>query len=510
MKILNFEKFLEVNLNLGELSKSNNNGDLRGDILIKKIKNLDPITTDSNRNIIITKMINDDQWVENDVAINNIIDKDGKYDNIKSKEYFIKNNRYKKIILGSDGNEYSLNQLKKTKDFGSIGPGSKTGLFESLQCVFFGIKQLNPGIILNKNNFMRYYLDYLNKHNDSVFLNDKITVDIDLISEFKNDPNWIYTFCKIPNRMWIMNDVRHDIKYLIYHTGYNKQDSPYVSIYKKYKEFAKSCGFSDINIAKYCPADVYLISSEYSNDIINDISNTKTMDELTRLIDGLFYKKLLIPISLKKINGNSFKIITNKEINKELPNFFIRSFIIGSDMKGIGSKISTTSVWKHKNDKEVDITNRILNFDSSDTSKNQDIDGEVEGGSSRHGKISFKSIKRLLDIYDSDNYLMYNYDLRKLTISELCILVKNMISDINNIKDKIGIINISPINRGSDISNNENKLISRIQSMQVIKSIAKIYMEDKNKANDLITKIIRFALSIQTDKFDTPRYFRVI
>ena len=40
--------------------------------------------------------------------------------------------------------------------------------------------------------------------------------------------------------------------------------------------------------------------------------------------------------------------------------------------------------------------------------------------------------------------------------------------------------------------------------------MSEIYNQDQSIANNIITKIMRYALSIQTDKFDTPRYLRVI
>ncbi len=105
---------------------------------------------------------------------------------------------------------------------------------------------------------------------------------------------------------------------------------------------------------------------------------------MTELLDNLFDNNQLISISLKKvINNSNFKIITNKEIDKDLPLFLIDEYIIGSNLKGIGSKIGTTSIWKYKNNKNVDVKKRIINFDSSDTSKKTNIDGEIEGSSSK-------------------------------------------------------------------------------------------------------------------------------
>jgi hypothetical protein len=190
--------------------------------------------------------------------------------------------------------------------------------------------------------------------------------------------------------------------------------------------------------------------------------------------------------------------------------------MVGSDMRGIASKISTTSIWKHKNDKDVDIKDRNINFDSSDTSKGQNIDGEVEGSSSRHGKVSFKAIKRILNSKIEAGAKIQNLqsyeELSLLNIDQLKSLVKSLISTINILKRQVGgdLIKVQPITRGSDISSNEKRLISRIQSLQVVLAIIQLHEISHKYSNDVITKMLRYALSIQTDKFDTPRYLRVM
>ena len=60
------------------------------------------------------------------------------------------------------------------------------------------------------------------------------------------------------------------------------------------------------------------------------------------------------------------------------------------------------------------------------------------------------------------------------------------------------------------IEGSKNKLISRIQSLQIIILVGRVLLQDRTLANNIITGIMRYALSIQTDKFDTPRYLRVI
>jgi hypothetical protein len=525
-KIPNYKSFLEeVELNLAELGKVRDN-EKRGDVLVRKLKEDPSFTTNNNKNIEVDKMKDEEgNWVEPSDVIDDITT-DGEYDPDKAKKYFTKGTRYEPVFKDEDGGEFRLNQFKKTKEFGSAGAGRLVKQFESVQCIFLAIKQVFPERYLGSSNLIRFFNEFVNYPSNLVHLPDVVMkedemrgfkIDENLMNDFLQDPNWLETFFKIPNRLWTKTGNYIDINrvYSIYHVGYSGSDSPYTAIYNKYKELSKIEDFTDINITKYCPADVYMISIIDKDKIITDINSTETINELNAVLNKYFDTKMLVPISLKKISGN-FKIITNSELGKELPDFFIKSFMVGSDMRGISSKISTTSIWKHRNDKDVDIKDRNINFDSSDTSKGQNIDGEVEGSSSRHGKVSFKAIKRILDSKIEAGAkiqkLQTYQELSLLNIDQLKSLVRSLISTINTLRKRAegDLIKVQPITRGSDISSNEKKLISRIQSLQVVLAIIQLHEISHKDSHDAVTKILRYALSIQTDKFDTPRYLRVV
>jgi hypothetical protein len=525
-KIPNYKSFLEeVELNLAELGKVRDN-EKRGDVLVRKLKEDPSFTTNNNKNIEVDKMKDEEgNWVEPSDVIDDITT-DGEYDPDKAKKYFTKGTRYEPVFKDEDGGEFRLNQFKKTKEFGSAGAGRLVKQFESVQCIFLAIKQVFPERYLGSSNLIRFFNEFVNYPSNLVHLPDVVMkedemrgfkIDENLMNDFLQDPNWLETFFKIPNRLWTKtgNYIDTNRVYSIYHVGYSGSDSPYTAIYNKYKELSKIEDFTDINITKYCPADVYMISIIDKDKIITDINSTETINELNAVLNKYFDTKMLVPISLKKISGN-FKIITNSELGKELPDFFIKSFMVGSDMRGISSKISTTSIWKHKNDKDVDIKDRNINFDSSDTSKGQNIDGEVEGSSSRHGKVSFKAIKRILDSKIETGAkiqkLQTYQELSLLNIDQLKSLVRSLISTINTLRKRAegDLIKVQPITRGSDISSNEKKLISRIQSLQVVLAIIQLHEISHKDSHDAVTKILRYALSIQTDKFDTPRYLRVV
>lgn len=511
MSILKYDKFIESNLNLQELGKTKD-GILRGDVLVNKLINNDVIVTDTNKSVQISKMKSDNEWVDIEDGVKNITNDEGKYDIDKSKDYFTRSNRYRTIFKSYNGEELKLNQIKKTVDFGSSGSGRLTRNFESIQCVFLAIKQSSPNDKITPDNIVDLYDNYIESTRNGqniLYIPNDIQVNKELLTDFINDKDWVSTFCDVSNELWDRSiHIDKNNLYYIYQIGYTGK-SPVKEIQNKFKKFSIDGGFNDINFAKWCPADVYLISSDVIDIIYDDIRGVKDINELINLCDAYFDNGKMIPISLKKTSRKSRPlIIINKEVNKELPTFKIRSFIIGDDKQGIGSKIFVKSIWKYRTKKMPTHKDRILNLDSSDTNKYQNIDGEVIGSTSRHGKISLKSMIRIIksvevpfkiDILDS-------IDLRSMETSELEEIVTNLVDILKYNKN----IKYQPSNRGSILNGNKGRLISKIQSLQIVYYISELYKYNKSQADSIITKIMRYALSIQTDKFDTPRYLRIL
>ena len=263
-KVVDYKKFLEeAELNLQELGKLRKSS-FRGNVLVDKLKGHEPLTTNNNKSVEVTKMKDEDgNWVAPENAVDNITDDEGQYDIDKAKSYLTKGTRYSPVFKDEDGDEFRLNQFKKTKDFGSSGAGRLIRQFESVQCIFLAIKQSYPNMILNPSNLNRFFRQFQESPDKMkmVHLPEGIEINSDLINDFLQDKNWVASFCKIPNKLWsirqgILNNT--GLKYQVYHVGYNKPDSPYIAIYNKYKSFALAGGYKDINIAKYCPADIPL------------------------------------------------------------------------------------------------------------------------------------------------------------------------------------------------------------------------------------------------------------
>jgi hypothetical protein len=538
--IRNNTPILETKLVIKDLNKYQK----RGDALIKRLWNKEELVlNDGRKSVVIDEMwdIKASKWSDvKDVIIQylvfdrkieelvfkqykgyNIGDDEMEFYDEKKGEIYFKNRIYTPYFKDEHENKYHLNDFFRTVDFGSSGSGRRTRLFETLQAVFLDIKQNSKEELTIDNCLDRYKKYITDIERSRVYTNSNIHIDENLINEF--DESWLKTFCEISNELWNNKYFNSNITYSVYHISYNKDDelSPFKEINKKYLKFSKDNNYEGINFAKYCPADIYLISEKDKNDIIKIISGASSIESLTSIINGYFDEKLLIPISLKKSNSY-FKVIINNEEGLEMPTFSLNSVKLSeTHFKGIGSSFVAKSIWKTKDD-----INISMRFDSSDTSKEQDIDGEVEGISARQGKINLKAIRRIIKLNFEKlgeknigdcvkSYVEVWSDISK-NQDDSKEYVKGKINEIyqyidglpNPIKDITIVQKDSP--KSTEIEDDLNKLMSKLQSLQIIKCILMIYEKDESLCNDIITDIFRYALSIKTDKFDTPRYLRII
>jgi hypothetical protein len=65
---------------------------------------------------------------------------------------------------------------------------------------------------------------------------------------------------------------------------------------------------------------------------------------------------------------------------------------------------------------------------------------------------------------------------------------------------------------GKEIGDARGKIISKIQSLQVVKALSMIdKFDDKNtEVDEIVSKMLLYALSIQNPGFSSPKYIRVI
>jgi hypothetical protein len=524
MKILDYNLFCrelneEVSLNLSQLDKIGKSGK-RGNILLDKILSNQPIQLEGGGEIVVSQMLLGDEWKSPTEVIGHKFPNG--WESESTKEYFTKSGRYLPVLKDLSGKTWRLNQLKKTTDFGSSGPGRRTIEFETIQSIFISIKQIIGNNLPNDKNRIRGLLNkYLEEAKLSV--KSKNIDDITLEDILKYGEGWMETFIKIPNRIWALRKLKRDKQryplfddsrqYMIFNNSYTG-GSPYKKILEKYRYLSTKEKYY-INFSKYCPSDICMVDEDLIYEIMSEIDSIETIEELTDFINSKFLEGTMIFISFKKVD-TSFKILINNETNKKKPVFRLKKILIPGDMRGIGSRIVTTSTWKYKDsNRQVEVIDRVSTIDSSDTSKLVNIDMEVEGKSSRHGKASFDAIKRIIENSRGD-IIISNLDsvseLSKRSIEELEEMVLGLTGDLIEMDSGFrsrtgrGFLEVVQLRRGRDISGNKNKLISRIQSLQVVKSIYELSQFDPE---GVVTKLMRYALSIETDKFDTPMYVRV-
>jgi len=555
MKILKYVKFLEeVELNLTIL-KDIRKGKTRGDNLISRLKDKTPTltknTTGNSINIISIKDMNN-EWVSPENIVN-FISTDGIYDEEKAKEYFLSKSRYRTVFKDVDGNEYRLNQIKKDITFGASGSGVNTKLYEIIQCIFIAYCLVYPysslkGYKNKEGQYIRYFngekdtsfidtvIGFLNQYkNNEKIICDRLNLNLDLsqidkgvIDKISDNPDWFSTFTSIPPALFALKNNGTDIfsnskGYTLFHIS-DKSNSPIKSLKEKYSKISRDEGWK-IEFSKYCPADLFITETIEKDNIISGIEGCVNMLELTSLLDSYFDQGNLIPVSLKKIGRSvndidSFKLIINKEKGKKLPKFKLDHFIITNKPdKGISSKIEVGSEWTSESpqpgEKPTEIT-RDVSIDSSNTNKKQNVDLEVEGDYSRHGKASFIFIKRLIDKTKekySNVRIQELYDYKELnkeyyTDNKLDSMIEETYVKINRLASNT--IKVKPLmTRGRELDS-KSKKISKLQSLQIVLALEQIFIISPEVGNSILTDIMRYALSIKTDKFDTPRYIRVI
>jgi len=289
----------------------------------------------------------------------------------------------------------------------------------------------------------------------------------------------------------------------------------------------------EIDFSKYCPADIFIVDTNSINDLNKGIEQCEDIMELNTYLNDSFNDRQIIPISLKRVgpSPNSAMIIINAEDKMELPSFNVASFRISADPdKGIGAKIMTDSKWKNKGE-EIE-RQRNLTMDSPNTRANGNIDGEIDGVWARHGKVSLLWIKKFIEGSDyyrkiEDLFDKYSNDevdeklsveisdwknLSDKKVEELKQILSKVNEDIDLMESKNGSLKLKIRHDlgGRDIGGIQNKLISKIQSLQVIRALCGIYFINPAEVDKVVTKILLYALSIQNPGFSSPKYVRVI
>lgn len=539
MKILKYIKFLEeINLNLGELNKPGKESNTkRGDVLVDKLEDPEQtlnIAGEGPKNITNIVINGSDKPTED--AVSDITTR-GKYDPIKAKDVFTKGNRYTKVLKDNEGDSYALNQVVKDKEFGSVGPGTKTRLNETLQSLYLALKISEPQTPLTVDNLFdfitRYKANAIN--NIDLFLTNINGITKEDLEAASSNRDWAATFVQIPEAIYAFKDstLFDDSSYSIFHISNKSEISPVLQLIKRFN-FVKKKKVNDpetgiekendlrsVDFSKFCPADVYVVKTENIEEINSAIKTASTVQDLSNVVDNNFDDRKMIAISLKKIKSTtgapSFKVIINKEQGTKPPTFDIDNFIVTKEpLRGIGSRISAKSKWTTEDEREIEKGTRSMTIDSTNTSYKNDVCGEIDGAIARHGKVSFSVIKSKIDairqiedfshIANINNYDELNRQTEEVLRNAIKRLWKRL---LRSGKSEVNIYG-TMLGRDYGTVNVKNKLISKLQSLQILYVIYQISSIDKSTADELVTSIMSYALSININMFSTPRYIRII
>ena len=557
MKISNYKKFLEeVNLSLDILkkpAKQDSAGPLRGDILIKKIKDGEEIKTKDDEEVEIGKQ--DDEGKN---LIKNITT-GGKYDADKAADYLKRGTRYKYKFVDDEDKSYRLSDFVKVKDFGGESSGSSLGtkatrFVESIQTIVFGYKQYMDAQSIKYfthvdiENAIDWWVDENSDAEKFVKIPTSITK-----STLNSYEAYIPTFIKTANffinhkdeiksgdiSLNTVDGKKHRKTYVFYQISHIGDFMNILNeTYKRcVKQTIKEENANDketiprsntVNISKWTPSDVWAVNISKEESIKSLLKEADSMLTLNLLIDELFDKRDLVGLSLKKIGdsvGKRFPIIINKESKRPIYKFLDATLSPNPFTKN-------TKVTLRRYFLETDsATERLLpsGFEDvsirSTSSSVANINLEVVGASSRHGKVSLETINHILRNEDlaviedaksieSSHPGTDGYDdlISEVGLLDSYLKKKHSREDILDIERSADDKNLIEIKgrkpTATDIRKNKASLISKYQAL----SLVKVFIEsgDKKAVNRAINSIMYHALSIQNRYFMCPKYARVI
>jgi len=480
----------EVGLSLDNLKKPSPDG-VRGDTLVKKIKNEEPLSIEKG-----------DEAILKDDIIDDLVDHSGNYSVDKAEKALKKGRLYKPDAFEEKNGKFrkfKLNQLSKTKEFGST-KGSSAGskitrdqesiqtflLAYTAQTGFFPELEEIEDLILNEKENPTYSHFYqVNNLNSDLG---------DLRSYYKS---WKWTTEQF------INEMLNPKSYEFHQIGANSE------LIKTIKDiYSKCCRKSlgkVINMAKWNPSDVWVVHQESLTQVLDELRKID-LDEtsfikLNNLMNKLFDKGYLFGISLKKISNSTMikkKLIINGEANRPLYRLKQERAI---DFN-INNKTITLYVDKflETDKKPIGVEKVII---TNNASGYANINLEITSISSRQGKCNLATINTFLENRGA-NYIVEPYsNLRGLSVEEQTELLNQAIENLGESVFRKKEMNIVKELKESD-------LISRLQGI----ILCDILYKDIDLGSQIINNILLYALSIEwafeDDVTICPKYYRVI
>ena len=400
----------------------------------------------------LEKLINGEEFILND-GTPIIIDKTKSQKGIellKSKSYKELGGR-NKYFLDKDGNEYSLSNFKKTKEFGS-GSGSgggavNTAIAESSQCLFNSLAYKVKGGEITED-------DITDENLSKAYSFCDVTNSLEEIKSFSQDKSWLNTFITSANLL---------IKTF---TGGNYQfhrGSKFVeNIYNAYKIGAKQQSIS-MQSDKWNPADIWLVDTS----ILNHQFPTN-LEELNADILNFFTEGTLIGVSLKKTSSSAK--ITFENVDKEN--------LIKHTITQIDSKITNKGGQIIYNSGKIYF--RTYNFATN-------FAGEILGKTAAHGKIGMGPINDILK-QNNFNPLLPSKDVKLLFDNRDEKVFESLYNNF--------VVVEGDTNKDQFIESMQEKnidyLVSKFLSLQLLSMLKK---SSEEKSNEVLSDMLRYASS---------------
>ena len=511
----------EAKMNLRELESKSPAG-LRGDVLVSKIRDDEPITVTARGATKEVVVVNKEQVLK---AITN---KTGAYNPFKAAMYFTVPDAHKRYrpdaILGDDGEHYKLNDLEKTAEFGSSkgsGLGSvDTRYVESISCVFLAWRQLK-----RQDLTLEDYDDIMSLSVDSfqeflgmyTRLDEKLALDRSDIARYWD--KWKHSFTYIPNFLYYPG---------IIHSGFKNENL--LDQGRLYRFCQLSCTggavaalratFRDrhpgINFAKWNPSDIFAVDVSAEAEIEARLLACKSNSLLNDIVDKSFETRQMVGVSLKKIKSESdIRIIVNKITRP--PRYKMSTVRVSRlPLATIGLEIVAD-----RKSREFGHGSEVMVVRSRGGGKLQNISAEVRGKTAKHGNMSLTQINKILDFYGLEKVPSvaarteehYRQSIEEWSEAD----IKREILAINK---KILHYYGTPIEpRVLALEVDRVRLLSKYQALFLAWVImdAENYLSDREGytlADRVVEDMFHFALSINItpgkDSGRTPRYARIV
>ena len=261
-------------------------------------------------------------------------------------------------IIKSDKNEKTEFIYKSTQTKQSGGGAALTKLTESAQCVYAAIAAKRGGNITS---------DDITKENIAA-ASSKFDVDEKIDNIINSLPeDWHASCIKGANELY--SEFGGNFKY-------ERGSKNIKAIDKAFKDMKRVEGVR-MDINKWSPADMYLISSAFDPKCLLEENSFRGLNQC---MQERIQKKICIGVSLKKMVGNAKIVDVNIDKSQKDPDGFSRFVFSDKSMDGY---IECSSGAK-------------IQFRAFAGAKLTGWQGEVSGKSAKHGKISLGPLNLLI------------------------------------------------------------------------------------------------------------------